>query len=274
MEDAGDLYFRKFEDDPPYGMVKRPRYVGNACQKVFNACLRESMKGNVVLTLGGDHSIGLGTVAATAKAHTDTDIAVIWVDAHADINNSDTTDSGNIHGMPVAWLVGAEKKQVPGFEWVPEGCIKPENLVYIGLRDIDMGERTILADLGIKVFSMYEVDKYGIGRVVEMALEHVNPKMNKPIHLSFDVDAMDPDICPATGTPVRGGLTFREGHYICEALWDTGLVRAVDIVEVNPALGDHHQSKQTADIGNSLARASLGETLVNVRVKFPPKRRQ
>ncbi|CAO3689047.1 unnamed protein product [Umbelopsis ramanniana] len=109
---------------------------------------------------------------------------------------------------------------------------------------------------------MHHVDKYGIGKVVEMALDHVNPNRDRPIHLSFDVDALDPSVAPSTGTPVRGGLTFREGHYICEALAETGLLVAADIMEVNPALEDEQAVFQTVQVGCSLTRCCLGETLL------------
>ena len=123
--------------------------------------------------------------------------------------------------------------KVEAFKWL-KPCLKREKLVYIGLRDVDAGEKLILKEHNIKAFSMHEVDKYGIGRVMEMALEYLG---DIPLHLSFDVDAMDPIVAPATGTPVRGGLTFREGHYICEEVFNTGKLVAMDMVEVNPDLG-------------------------------------
>lgn len=138
---------------------------------------------------------------------------------------------GNIHGMPVSFLLGLGPK-IEEFAWV-QPLLKPHRLVYIGLRDVDVGERRLLRENGIKAYSMHEVDKYGIGRVVEMALDHVNPGRKLPIHLSFDVDALDPTVAPSTGTPVRGGLTFREGHYICEAVYETGCLVALDIMVSN-----------------------------------------
>ena len=130
--------------------------------------------------------------------------------------------------MPLSFLLGIGPK-VDEFAWV-QPLLKPHRLVYIGLRDVDQGERRILKEHGIKAYSMHEVDKYGIGRVVEMALDHVNPGRKHPIHLSFDVDALDPTVAPSTGTPVRGGLTFREGQYICEAVYETGCLVALDIM--------------------------------------------
>jgi arginase len=135
-------------------------------------------------------------------------------------------------------------------------------LAYIGLRDVDQGEKTILREHNIAAFSMHEIDRYGIGSVVEMALDRVNPDRSKPIHLSFDVDALDPSVAPSTGTPVRGGLTFREGHYICERLYETGLLVAIDLMEVNPSLRDAADVQQTVAVGCSLVRAALGETLL------------
>jgi len=140
--------------------------------------------------------------------------------------------------------------------------VRPSQVAYIGLRDVDKGEKLLLKQHGIKAFSMHDVDKWGIYGVLERALAHVNPKRDKPIHLSFDVDALDPSVAPATGTPVRGGLTFREGHFINEIIWETGLLCAVDIMEVNPILGNEQQMTQTVQIGCSLARSALGETLL------------
>jgi arginase len=134
------------------------------------------------------------------------DACVIWIDAHADINTPETTESGNIHGMPVSFLLGIAG-DIPEFSWV-KPVLKPNRLVYIGLRDLDSGEKRILKQHGIKAFSMHEVDKWGIGKVVEMALDAVNPNRDLPIHLSFDVDALDPSVAPSTGTPVLHLFAF------------------------------------------------------------------
>lgn len=247
--------------DPPIGKLKNPRYVSRVCQSVAQVVGEHAKNGEMPVTLGGDHSLAMGTISGTFEAYPDA--CVIWVDAHADINTAETTDSGNIHGMPVSFLLG-----LPGNDHKPNefGWVKPvlktDRLVYIGLRDIDSGEKKILKDNNIRAFSMHEVDKYGIGKVVEMALDHVNPNRDRPIHLSFDVDALDPSVAPSTGTPVRGGLTFREGHYICEALWETGLLVALDLMEVNPSLADDVSVQQTVAVGCSLVRSALGETLL------------
>ncbi|EIW68433.1 arginase [Tremella mesenterica] len=246
--------------DPDIGKMKKPRLVSAVCEKVSKEVGEIAGKGWLPLTLGGDHSLAMGTVSGTKSKYPDA--CLIWIDAHADINTPETTDSGNLHGCPVSFLLGLTGTAVEPFSTWLKPCLKPSELVYIGLRDIDAPERAILRENGIKAFSMHEVDKYGIGKVVEMALDHVNPKRDKPVHLSFDVDALDPDVAPSTGTPVRGGLTFREGHYITEAIAETGLLVSLDIMEVNPSLLDSSAVSQTIAVGCSLTRAALGETLL------------
>jgi len=244
--------------DPPIGILKNPRLVSRVNESVAKVVGEHGSKGELPVTLGGDHSLAIGTVSGTLKNYPDA--CLIWIDAHADINTVESTDSGNIHGMPVSFLLGIGSK-VERFSWV-QPILKPERLVYIGLRDVDSGEKKILREHSIKAFSMHHVDKYGIGKVVEMALDHVNPKRDRPIHLSFDVDALDPSVAPSTGTPVRGGLTFREGHYICETVCETGLLVGLDIMEVNPSLADEESSRQTVAVGCSLLRSALGESLL------------
>lgn len=162
--------------------------------------------------------------------------------------------------MPVSFLLGIASH--PLFSFLQSSPhLHPSRIVYIGLRDVDAGEKRILKEAGIRAFSMHDVDKHGIGRVVEMALDHVNPARQRPIHMSFDVDALDPTVAPSTGTPVRGGLTFREGHYICEAVHETGLLVALDLMEVNPSLADAASVQQTVAVGCSLVRSALGALL-------------
>eukprot|EP01135_Chromosphaera_perkinsii_P012318 Nk52_evm10s2635 gene=Nk52_evmTU10s2635 len=259
VKDLGDLKFTIPEDDPPHGILKRPRCVGMANQAIHEACKKAVGKDNFLLALGGDHSLAVGSISGHCAVRDN--LSVIWVDAHADINNSETTESGNIHGMPLSWLLGLENSDAPGFEWV-KPCLGPSDICYIGLRDLDDGEKMLLRKHNIRAFTMHDVDRHGIGRIVDMALDHVNPHRNRPIHLSFDVDAMDPTIAPSTGTMVRGGLTFREGHYICEAVFETGLLCGLDLVEVNPSIGTEREIKQTVDVGCSLVRCAMGETLL------------
>ena len=238
--------------DPDYRNMKNPLAVSAVTQQLSRQVYEHAQQGRCVLTLGGDHSIAIGTISGTAKAireRLNREMAVIWVDAHADINTPESSDSGNIHGMPVAFLTGlAEEKREDVFGWLQEDQkISVKKLVYIGLRDVDRGEKEILRDNGIKAFSMHDIDKYvifmqsvcrriaytsrhGIGRVMEMALGHIGT--DTPIHLSFDVDALDPQWAPSTGTPVRGGLTLREGDFIAECVHETGSLVAMDLVRL------------------------------------------
>jgi len=252
------------QSDPDYRGMKRPLAVSAVTRTLSNQVYEHASKGRFVLTLGGDHSIAIGTIAGSAKAIRERlgrELAVIWVDAHADINTPETSESGNIHGMPVAFLTGlATEKREDIFGWLKdENRISTKKLVYIGLRDIDRGEKKILRENGIKAFSMHDIDRYGIGRVMEMALGHIGN--DTPIHLSFDVDALDPMWAPSTGTPVRGGLTLREGDFIAECVHETGSLVAMDLVEVNPSLEEAGAS-ETIRAGCSLVRCALGDTLL------------
>ncbi|KAK4686605.1 arginase, partial [Tremellales sp. Uapishka_1] len=264
--------------DPDIGKMKKPRLVSAVCKRVAMVVGDIAKKGWLPLTLGGDHSLAMGTIAGTKAQYPDA--CVIWVDAHGDINPPHLTDSGNLHGCPVAFLMGLEGTDTQPFNQWLKPCLKPEEMyvflvvrdrahqranyisVYVGLRDLDDAEKRILRELNVKCYTMHDVDKYGIGKVMEKALDHVNPNRDKPTHLSFDVDALDPTVAPSTGTPVRGGLSFREGHYITEAVAETGCLVALDIMEVNPSLHDEMSSEMTVAVGCSLARAALGETLL------------
>lgn len=250
--------------DPPIGIVKRSRAVGEVNKLITKQVYEHAKAGRIALQIGGDHSMGIGTVGGIAKAvkeRLNQDLKLIWVDAHADINTPATTESGNLHGMPLSFLLGIAGEKIEGLDWI-EPCLKPENLVYIGLRDVDKAEKEILKKYNIKAFSMHEIDRYGIGRVVDMTIEYLSKGKDaqSPIHLSFDIDALDPSVADSTGTPVRGGLTFREGHYLCEALHATGRLVGLDMVELNPAIGQHQED--TILIGCSLIRAAFGEALL------------
>ena len=268
--------------DPDYRNMKNPLAVSAVTKQLSNQVYDHAKRGRLVLTLGGDHSIAIGTIAGTSRAIRERlgrEMAVIWVDAHADINTPETSESGNIHGMPVAFLTGlAKEEKADIFGWLgDEKALSVKKLVYIGLRDIDKGEKKILRENGIKAFSMHDIDKYGftsltccpksshsrdrhgIGRVMEMALGHIGN--DTPIHLSFDVDALDPQWAPSTGTPVRGGLTLREGDYIAECVHETGSLVAMDLVEVNPSL-EADGAADTIRAGCSLVRCALGDTLL------------
>ncbi len=255
-----ELEFPLVANDEPVGHLKRVRNVSEACQKISNAVSNSCANGELPVTIGGDHSIAIGTVSGVQKVYPDA--CLLWIDAHADINTPKSSPSGNIHGMPVSFLLGIAEGCPKQLEWVPK-CLSPDRIAYIGLRDVDSGEKELLKKHNIAAFSMYHVDKYGISKVIEMALAKVNPNNDRPIHVSYDVDAIDPMFTPATGTPVRGGLSLREGLYIPEAIAETGKLVALDVVECNPILGseDHHVL-DTVSASCSIIRCALGETIV------------
>ncbi|KAK2737296.1 Arginase, catabolizes arginine to ornithine and urea [Myotisia sp. PD_48] len=251
-------------EDPDYRKMLKPRSVSAVNRRLSEQVYEHARDGRLVLTLGGDHSIAIGTISGTAKAIRERlgrEMAVIWVDAHADINIPEDSDSGNIHGMPLSFLTGlATEEREDIFGWLKEEhLISTRRLVYIGLRDVDRAEKNTLRKHGIKAFSMHDIDRHGIGRVVEMALAHIGN--DTPIHLSFDVDALDPQWAPSTGTPVRGGLTLREGDFIAECVHQTGNLIAMDLVEVNPSL-ETMGASETIRAGCSLVRSALGDTLL------------
>ncbi|AMD19631.1 HCL520Wp [Eremothecium sinecaudum] len=256
-----DYEKRKLSEAEVIGKARNPTIVGEATEKIYKAVHEAAAKETMVVTLGGDHSIAIGTVSGVMEQYPD--VGVIWVDAHADINTVDCTESGNLHGCPVSFLLNMKRDCWPSpFNWVP-GKLRPEKIAYIGLRDVDTEEKAILRNLGITAFSMYHVDRYGINKVIEMALEAVNPGGKGPVMVSYDVDAIDPMYVPATGTPVRGGLTLREGLFIVERIAETGNLVALDIVECNPDLAAHElHVVDTVQTGCSIARCALGETLL------------
>ncbi|XP_063773373.1 arginase-1 [Pseudophryne corroboree] len=244
VKDYNDLQFPDLPNDEAFQNVKNPRTVGQATERVANAVAEIKKSGRVCLVLGGDHSLAVGTIAGHAKVHPD--LCVVWVDAHADINTPSTSPSGNLHGQPVSFLIKELKNkmpEIPGFSWV-KPCLSAKDIVYIGLRDVDPGEHYILQTLGIKSYSMSDVDRLTINKVMEETLEYLVGKKKRPIHLSFDIDGLDPSVAPATGTPVHGGLTYREGMYITEHLYKTGLLSAVDLMEVNPSRGETQRDSQ------------------------------
>ncbi|KAM4693251.1 arginase-1 [Discoglossus pictus] len=260
VKDYSDLHFTEIPHDEAFQNVKNPRTVGQATEQLANAVTEVKRSGKTCLVLGGDHSLAVGTIAGHAKVHPD--LCVVWVDAHADINTPLTSPSGNLHGQPVSFLIKELKSKmprVPGFSWV-EPCLSAKDIVYIGLRDIDPGEHCILKALGIKFFSMTEVDDLHINKVMEETINYLVGKKKRPIHLSFDIDGLDPSIAPATGTPVPGGLTFREGMYITEQLFKTGLLSAVDMMEVNPSRGESEKDAQlTVNTALSMILSCFGK---------------
>ena len=264
VSDSGDLQFPSPSGNDPQldsklGKAKNCYPVGLGNKQIFEAAYESHQNQMFTLVIGGDHSVAFGTVAAAIKCNPD--VGVVWVDAHADLNTPLTSPSGNMHGMPLGLLMGlCDPASIPGFEWMQEvPQLKPEQLSYIGLRDVDKGEAKAIRDLGIQAFTMHDIDRYGIGGVVNQVLKNQG---DRPLHLSYDIDAVDPIEAPSTGTVVRGGLTFREAHFVAEAISDTGNLKSMDIVEVNPQLEPGEGANMTADMGLQLTLSAMGTRIL------------
>jgi arginase len=211
------------------------------------------------IVLGGDHSVSMGSVAGVAHAHASAGAGrtgLLWIDAHADLNTPATSPSGNIHGMPVAHLLGEGDPRLLGI-WGGGAVLYPEDVVFIGLRSVDPDERTLIRERGLRVYTMKEIDRRGIATVAEEALSHLAHVSR--LHVSFDADVLDPSIAPGVGTPVPGGLSYREAHLFMELLADADVVTSLDLVEVNPILDVRNT---TAHITVEMATSLLGKAIL------------
>lgn len=193
------------------------------------------------LVLGGDHSVAVGSVSAISKHYNN--LGVIWYDAHGDLNIPEESPSGNIHGMPLRILTGEGPKELLELN---SNVIKPENIVLIGMRDLDKGERQFIKDHNIKTFTMSDIDKLGIKEVIENTIEYLKSRNVDGVHLSLDVDALDPLETPGTGTRVLGGLSYRESHFALELLHQSHLISSMDLVEVNPLIDSNNHTAEQA----------------------------
>lgn len=217
----------------------------SVCAHLEEACLNVHRQGRLPLVLGGDHSLAMGSVRATSQAYPGS--GLLWIDAHSDINTAETSPSGNIHGMPVAALLGLMFYSRP--------AIDPKRTVMVGIRSVDPGERRMLQDMGITVYTMHEIDRFGMAKVMEQALARVG----KDVHVSFDLDSLDPTVAPGVGTPVRGGLSLREAFLVMEMIAEAGVMRALDMVELNPILD---RGNTTGELAVSFIAAALGERIL------------
>jgi len=207
--------------------------VGSGLKLVHDAVAGAASAGRFVLTVGGDHSVAAGSISGLSSTYPD--LGVIWIDAHADANTPCTSPSMHYHGMPAAHLLGWFKSPLKGFEWF-RPCLDESRLAYIGLRDVDEQEARMLRESNVHIYTMRDVDKHGIAKVIETALLAIDANGHRPLHLSLDIDGIDPAFAPGTGTCARGGLTYREIHYICEELALTKRLVSMDLVEINPSL--------------------------------------
>lgn len=207
------------------------------------------------LVLGGDHSIAIGTLAGVSKHYKN--LGVIWYDAHGDLNTAETSPSGNIHGMPLAASIGLGHSKLTELGgYLPK--VKPENVVIIGARSLDEGERTLIKEKGIKVYTMHEIDRMGMAAVMEETIAYLKERTDG-VHLSLDLDGLDPSECPGVGTPVMGGISYRESHLAMEMLEEAKLITSAEFVEVNPILDEKNK---TAQIAVGLMGSLFGEKLL------------
>jgi len=260
VEDAGNVSVaipeQKKEGDPHAKYLKE---ITATCTKEAELVMKTLEVGKVPLVLGGDHSVAAGTVAGVAEFYRKQNqkIGLIWIDAHTDINTPDSSPSGNVHGMPLAAIMGLgppELMNILGFS--PK--VEPDNCVLVGVRDIDAIEKENVRRAGIDVFTMRDIDERGMRTIMEEALR-IAGRGTAGYHVSLDMDWVDPEDAPGVGTPVRGGATYREAHLAMEIIADHGRMVSFEIVEVNPVIDEHNQ---TADLAVELALSAFGKKIL------------
>ena len=238
--------------------VKHLAAVRGVCEETSDQAAAIVSEGMFPIFLGGDHAIAIGTVSGVARSASGARTGVIWVDAHADFNTPETSPSGNIHGMPLAAITGRGHPDLVGIGG-PEANVRTEDVIIIGLRSVDVEEKNLLREAGVRVYTMKDIDAYGAARVVRSAikgLSHVDR-----VHLSLDLDAVDPEVAPGVGTPVRGGLTYREAHLLMELVNEAGIVSSLDVVEVNPILD---VKNGTATLAVELVESLMGRRIIDL----------
>jgi arginase len=235
--------------------VRYLREIKETCERVAGLVAGAVEDGYLPLVLGGDHSVALGTLGGLARAHGRPG-GVLWLDAHGDLNRPETSPSGNVHGMPLAAAMGLAG---PEFESdvYPLPAVDPSRVALVGVRSLDQGERELLAGIDARVFTMSELDRVGVERAMREALDHAAG--DGFVHVSLDMDVVDPDVAPGVGTPVRGGLSYREAHLAMELVAESGLAGSLEVVEVNPILD---RENQTAKLAVELVASALGARIL------------
>jgi arginase len=233
--------------------------IARVCRSLYDVALQSHDSGALPLVLGGDHSLATGSVAASAdyvRRVTSYPLGLIWVDAHGDMNTPQTTSTGNVHGMPLAALLGQEPAELASIGSSPS--VSPQHTVLLGIRNLDEKEKGKIRAAGVHVFTMKDIDREGIATIAERAIALAS-KGTGGIHVSFDLDACDPMHAPGVGTPVKGGLEYREAHMVMELVADSQRLVALDLVEVNPTLDIRNT---TAEFGTELALSALGKRIL------------
>ncbi len=231
------------------------REIARVCQKLYEISLAALDKGGMPLVIGGDHSLAAGSIGAPAEfaRRQGKPLGLLWVDAHGDMNTPATSPSGNVHGMPLAALLGSEPAELARIGTFSPKVV-PEKTVLIGIRNLDDVEKKAVRDSRVHVFTMKDIDRQGIASIMEQALAIAGTD-TAGIHVSFDLDVCDPSIAAGVGTPVKGGLDYREAHVVMEMVADSAMLTSLDLVEVNPILDVQNQ---TAVLGAELAASAFG----------------
>jgi arginase len=234
--------------------------IADVCRETYRRVEASLKAGCFPLILGGDHSLSIGSVPAVAQhfRRRGERIGILWVDAHTDMNTPETTPSGNIHGMSLAVLAGRGPRELVGLMGSAVPAVDPANICVIAARDIDEEEKSVVRETGIRVFTMSEVDERGIAACTDEALDRLNDG-TAGFHLSYDLDGLDPMVAPGVGTPVPGGLTYREGHLVCEKVARSGTLLSLEVVEVNPVLDVRNG---TAGMAVDLIASALGKSIL------------
>jgi arginase len=228
--------------------------IKQACERVAQLVAQAVEEGLQPLVLGGDHSVSIGTLGGLARAHGPG--GVLWLDAHGDLNRPETSPTGNVHGMPLAAALGLAGPEFESDAW-PLPSVHADRVALVGVRSLDPAEAELIADLGLAVYTMSDVDRLGLETVIREALERIAGAGF--VHVSLDVDALDPDIAPGVGTPVRGGLAYREAHLAMEVVAESGLAGSLEVVEVNPILD---RENETAELAVELVASALGARIL------------
>jgi arginase len=237
----------------------RKKYVqdiARVCGQLHRTALASLVEGALPLVLGGDHSLAAGSVAASAewcRSTREQPVGLIWIDAHGDMNTPDTSPSGNVHGMPLAALLGGEPLELARIGGIVP-TVDPAHTVLLGVRNLDEREKDVVHRSNVHVFTMKDIDRHGIASAAEQAVR-IAGTGTAGIHVSFDMDVCDPAVAPGVGTPVRGGLDYREAHLVMEIVADSGRLISLDVVEVNPTLDVRNA---TAQLGTELVLSALG----------------
>lgn len=265
VRDCGDLHGPDNPEQPAVGGFRHLTEVARWNQLLHEATLAELRAGRLPLMLGGDHSLAMGSISAVARHCRDTGrrLRVLWLDAHADLNTATLTPSGNLHGMPVACLCGHGPTELTGIGG-HSPALSPQDIRQIGIRSVDAGEKRFVHELGIEVFDMRFIDENGMRHTMAQALLGLDERTH--LHVSLDVDFLDPDIAPGVGTTVRGGPTYREAQLCMEMIADTGRLGSLDVVELNPALDVRNQ---TAELAVDLIQSLFGKSTLMRRPEPP-----